>query len=327
MFKIAAMALLLMPAHVGESPSVYVSTIDQAVAGFPLPLQLICDGELEVHEATIHNTLVPWKVTLTDGVGDEYVFPAQSKTSWYQRTVEARDELPDGTRIGSAVTTRIDEEEIPAIIAIGDSQVLLCEMSHHPANRYTAGQLVDEAVSMSLFPLDTYSISIDSGGIPVTYSTASLQLVSPNTTESEILSRLEEKRADLDLRQEVLAEGDPKWIAFVRYFGEITSGLDLNQLSDEGERQLQYYIILGQLVHSGMEIDELAIVPQQLVGLWPGYQIDVWLLEYEIAVAKGNQLAANALRASILAQDASREIGLDQIDQIGGLIKMYRQMN
>jgi hypothetical protein len=279
--------------------SVEISAPSTMVAGLPMPVRIVVHGAAEVVPAGLFRSSNPIDVVM-NGQGVQYTLRRRitqaTITAEHVNTELPREEMVPTEQIGDGVTT---EWTLDAL-RVGVERL--------------EGQSAVGVLGDALVP-GTYGVSCTSTALAVGSAPASLTIAAPNTSEAALCAAIRPyERA-----------GVARWEAFVLYSDKILEQCGALSLSEPGTKQLQYYVVLARLVREPAPIGQLSITAAEETGLWVGYEVDLLVLKYEMAVAAGQTATANALKDQILSRRPTAGTLLSRIaNGDGGPIRQFR---
>ncbi len=284
--------------------SIAVAILPQMTAGFPIPIEVSVVGPTSIVASRITAHLNPLRWVLS-GEGQEYVVEQvlSNPTEGFDKRL-APPHYNDPRSLSQA-TTVAEGAKLATLI---DGANIGLRVNRNPGYETMAGEELQPG---------SYVVSGSGSDLPIVVSPTSVLFAAPNEMERKLLQNLDSVCANDSPTR-------PRWAVFAIRSTEVLKGVSVGALQATTRRQLQYYQILARLVASELPIADLQIPAEELEGLWSGYEPEVWLLRYEIALAKGAAEEAEGLRSQALARRPNAADVLDQIRSGDGRIKRYR---
>jgi len=284
-----------------DTPPITVVSLGTVVAGLPIPVVLSIPGERVIVEPGLTRVANPleWRLTSKQR---SYVVPKRTSHS------EARGHVRRGH-------VEPEDVEYPEVVVPGGStniysMDLMCSGLGSDPNSGDVEPVDPASVAGGPWSLSwTDTMNSHSG------ASVSITFEVPNAAERSLIDHLKTARGNSDNR----------WAVFVQRSESVLAGVDVNQLSPAGKQQMQYLLLLARLVRDAAPIGELTVNADERTGLWSGFEPDVEVLEYEIALAKNDQVVAAAKRKRVLDARPNAEGLLNLIRDQGGFIKYHRE--
>lgn len=282
----------------GSSDASSQLTVDSpatAVAGFPVPVQLVLAGPGQVTPSNIFLPLIPFTVTLQGG-GQQYEFPAR-------RVIEFRPPLHSTSPPRPPSRTRL----APVTVGPGATMEYVFDLS---VMRCRACGNSNQDIFGHELPAGTYQVRVDGEGLSVTLENPTLTLTEPNPEERRFQRLLSD---EFDLKGPATELEESIWVLFLRESNNILSQIDLGLFSPESLDQLQYHLVLARLASEPVPISALQILPEDTETLLPAYETEMLVLRHEIEVARSDSAAASATESQILLR---RNLGSGNVDHV-----------
>jgi len=273
------------------------------VAGFPLPVQFVVNGPARVVHTSLFRPFNSFNLRLSSEEMD-YAFSPRGFLDNPENEI-----IHDlrGPRMGF-VAMRVDVKK-------NESEEIILDMFdlHRTARPNAAALLPGE-----------YTFRSTESGFEFQPKDDTITVIEPNAEEQKLLQSLSGFAKQLKEKPLWVPWNPERWELLVFHSAEIMNGIDVSKFSDEGRKQLQYHLLLAELVSSEKPLAELLISVKH-DELLPAYVTEVLLLEYELCIARGDNEEAQKKRDLILARRPSAAQQLVLIREGGeGVIASYR---
>lgn len=290
--------------HAAEVEVLYSDTI---VSGFPFPAKMVVRGPITIIRPGLFSPGNPFFISLAGEKGD-FVFPKEEYvTIIADHTITPPQ--PDINMPIPKITIPENEEQEYTL----DFSILEC-IDQKSKYRIKGWQI----------PPGKYRIEFSLPGVLFNFENKYIDIIEPSTEEAKILEEIAKASIKHVIRKR--SQQPSKWEKFILDYKDIPPNTDFIKMSTQSKEQMEYYLLLAQLVNSDEGLGHLSLPIEDPKEFNPLIETDVLMLKYEIDFAKGsNHVDLDRTYSKIKAKRPdTKQLTLENQEWLG-VIKDYRR--